>query len=247
MPFDPIYLLFFIAWFAGGFVHGVSGMGGAMVALPIVAGAMDARLLIPACCFCIIFTAGTLAVTYRRFCRWRSMRSMFCGSIPGALAGVSVLLVIPASGLQLAAGSVMLAFVIWQFAHGPSKAHGDSWLAGGMAGFFSAFVNTSIGFGNPPVGIYALYAGWNQLETMGTMNVFVSIVTVMTIATHAAAGLYNLEVFKFVGFGAAGTFAGILVSMPVARRIRQDVFRRLLLMVIGCAGLVCLSRGLAAW
>lgn len=44
---DMTILIVSIAWFLGGFVNGVSGMGAAMVALPIVAGFMDMSEAVP--------------------------------------------------------------------------------------------------------------------------------------------------------------------------------------------------------
>ena len=54
--FDSSYPIVFLAWFLGGFVNGVSGMGAAMVALPIVACVLEMNAAVPSSCL-----AGRLA------------------------------------------------------------------------------------------------------------------------------------------------------------------------------------------
>ena len=56
--FESSYPLVFLAWFLGGFINGVSGMGAAMVALPIVACVLEMSEAVPATCL----VAVTLAV-----------------------------------------------------------------------------------------------------------------------------------------------------------------------------------------
>ena len=244
---DPSLWLFAIAWFLAGFVNGICGMGAAMVALPIVAGSMNPHTLVPAMAVCVGVISASTAWVFWRYTRWRALVSMVIGALPGSLAGLAILLVIPISMLQLAAGLIMILFVGWQFHHPITRPHGDTRLAGCIAGFASGFVNTSISFGNPPVAIYSLWAGWTHLETMGSMNVFTLLACLITMAAHASAGLYTWDVLQHVLFGAPATVLGMCVALPVARRVSQALFRRILLFVIAAAGIVCMLRGIAAW
>ncbi|MDO5537118.1 MAG: sulfite exporter TauE/SafE family protein [Desulfovibrionaceae bacterium] len=241
---DYSFWLFAFAWFLAGFVNSVGGMGAAMVALPIVAGAMHAQTLVPATCLCVAIISAAMSWVYWRSTRWQSLKAMIAGALPGSLAGLGILLILPTSVLQLAAGTIMILFVLWQFLHKAGAPHGDSGTAGATAGFFSGFINTSIGFGNPPVAIYSIYAGWEKMETMGSMNVFTLIVCGMTIAAHAGAGLYSEEVFRYALFGGPATVIGMIAGLPIARRINQATFKRILLLIIGAAGCICVFRGL---
>ena len=237
--------LFAFAWFLAGVVNGISGMGAAMVALPIVAGSMSAQVLIPATCTMVPVISLACAIPYWRACRWQSLKHMLVTVVPGAVCGVAILFVMSPEALQLVAGPLMIAFVAWQFFTPRLAQHGDSWKAGGLTGFFAGFVNTSISFGNAPVAVYALWSGWGQNETRGTMNVFTTIVATTTCAVHALAGLYNADVLAFALVGAPSTVLGMLVAMPLLRFIDADRFRRILLMVLAAAGCVCIFRGLS--
>ena len=59
--FESSYPLVFLAWFLGGFINGVSGMGAAMVALPIVACVLEMSEAVPATCLVAVTLA---AVSY---------------------------------------------------------------------------------------------------------------------------------------------------------------------------------------
>ena len=243
---DPSLWLFAFAWFLAGFVNGISGMGAAMVALPIVAGSMDPAILVPATTVCVTIISASTAWVFWRHTRWQALKFLIIGALPGSLAGLAILLVLPTSVLQLAAGIIMVLFVLWQFFHAVTTPRGDTLLSGSLAGFCSGFINTSISFGNPPVAIYSLYAGWSQLETLGSMNVYTFFVCLITMAAHASAGLYTMDVFQHALFGGPATVLGMMAALPIARHISQAVFRRILLLVIAAAGVVCLVRGLLA-
>ena len=240
---DPSLWLFALAWFLGGFVNSVGGMGAAMVALPIYAGCMNSQTLVPATCFCVAIISAAMSFAYWRWTRWASLKSLCLGAVPGSLIGLFILLIIPSPLLQLAAGIVMVLFVLWKGKSAPVEQAAESAYGGACAGFFSGLLNTSIGFGNPPVAIYSLHAGWGHLDTLASMNVFTLLASLFTIICHAAAGLYSYDVLIHIAAGTPATVLGMLAGLPIARRIHQEAFRSILLAIIFLAGCICLWRG----
>lgn len=237
--------LFLIAWFLAGFVNGVSGMGAAMVAVPIIVTLIPAHDVVPVSCLVVTAVSGHMAWNFRKGCRFQSLRNMFIGSIPGSLVGLTILLCIPSSLLQLLTGSVMVLFVLWQCCKKQNTVRNpETFTKSVFAGFTSGILNTSISFGNPPIGAYALHLGWNQEETVGTMNIFSFGAFIIACIFHAFAGLYTKEVLILAAWGIPASMLGIVCSMPVARRINAMTFKRILLTVIACAGINCILR---AW
>ena len=106
-------------------------------------------------------------------------------------------------------------------------------------------MNTSISFGNPPVAIYSLWAGWSKEDTMGTMNVFTFCATILTCTAHASAGRYSMALLPYALVGTPATVIGVCVAHPIAKRIPQESFRRILLVIIAAAGVVCMYQGLS--
>ena len=80
-----------LAWFLGGFINGVSGMGAAMVALPIVACVLEMSEAVPATCLVAVTLAVYVAWMYRAHSRVAPIIPMLLGCIPGLIIGVCVL------------------------------------------------------------------------------------------------------------------------------------------------------------
>lgn len=244
---DTALIVFGAAWFLAGFVNGLSGMGAAMVALPIVVSFMPPAALVPTACIIVFAITLQMAWRYRKTCRIQSLRMLLLGCVPGAVAGVLVLLIVPPSSLQLPIGLAMASFALWQWLHTVGKSRAETWLSGGVAGFASGFINTSISFGNPPIAMYALYSGWSKEETMGTLNMLAVGTSALTCLAHAAAGLYTSSVLEYVCYGVPLALGGQLLAHPFVRFINPVLFKNILLVIIACAGLLCTGRAVQAW
>ncbi len=239
-------IIFFLAWFAAGFVNGVSGMGAAMVAVPIVVSFMPPPLLTPSACIIVAGLSAHMAWNFKEGCRLASLKNLFIGAIPGSLAGLSILLFIPARFIQLLTGIVMVLFVAWQCMRKDNTKQRPETLGKSLGtGFASGLLNTSISFGNPPLGVYALHLGWSQMDTVGTVNLFSLLASLVACVMQASAGLYTTEVLTWAAIGLPASMCGIVCSMPVARRIHAVTFKRILLLVIALGGVACVWRGLA--
>jgi hypothetical protein len=243
MP-DFEHLLVFGMWLIGGFVSGVSGIGGAMVSVPVVALFIPIQEVIPLSCILNLVMDSCIAAMHFRHCRFPALLPMIAGSVPGALAGLFILQVVTGSVLQGAVGALLLFYVYWQQHSRITQAGGESWTRGGAAGFGAGLLGTAISFDGPPVGAYGLYAGWSPRVFLGTLGVFFVIRASMTCILQASAGLYTDTVLGYAAYGIPATILGTLCSFPVVRFINQAVFRRVLLCIITLAGIVCLVRSL---
>ena len=90
--------------------------------------------------------------------------------------------------------------------------------------------------------IYALYVGWNKDTTRGTLSLYFLGISICTCIVQAAAGLYTPVVVKAALWGMPGALVGLVVSLPVARFVRESVFQGILLVMIAFAGSVCIIR-----
>ena len=239
---DMTILIVSIAWFLGGFVNGVSVMGAAMVALPIVAGFMDMSEAVPSSCLVTCIVAGYVAWMYRRSCRMASVWPMLLGCLPGVLAGVWVLKFVPGTWLQAGLGSLLLVYMLWQYLYIPSGRHKESLPSGLLAGFGSGFANAAISFSGPPVVIYALMVGWDKETTRGTLGAFFLAIAIVTCIAQALTGFFTPSTLTAVAYGIPGAIVGLLASIPVARKIPEKQFKIVLKLLIAFAGIVCIYR-----
>ena len=120
-------LFVFFAWILGGFVSGVSGIGGAMVAFPLLALVIPVHQLIALTCIINVVMDGCLAGMHFRHCRLSSLWPMLAGSVPGSFAGLYILQICSGAVLQGIVGILLLFFVYWQlYVHG-GRGGGAAW------------------------------------------------------------------------------------------------------------------------
>ena len=203
---------------------------------------MDMSEAVPSSCLVTCIVAGYVAWMYRRSCRMASVWPMLLGCLPGVLAGVWVLKFVPGTWLQAGLGSLLLVYMLWQYLYIPSGRHKESLPSGLLAGFGSGFANAAISFSGPPVVIYALMVGWDKETTRGTLGAFFLAIAIVTCIAQAFAGFFTPSTLTAVAYGIPGAIAGLLASIPVARKIPEKQFKVVLKLMIAFAGIVCIYR-----
>lgn len=234
----------FLAWIAGGFVSGVSGIGGAMVAFPFLAMLLPVHEAIALTCIVNMVMDICLASLHFRFCRVSALWPMLLASVPGSFAGLYILQICSGPVLQGAVGLLLLYYVYWQKTFRARGGIAHSRALGAVAGFGSGLLGTAIAFDGPPVGAYGLCMGWEPRVLLGTLGVFFVLRATVTLVLQGMAGFYTPTVLTCAMYGAPGVILGTLIAFPVVKHISQQAFRKVLLCVIAVAGLVCLVRAL---
>ena len=175
----------FLAWIAGGFVSGVSGIGGAMVAFPFLAMLLPVHEAIALTCIVNMVMDICLASLHFRFCRVSALWPMLLASVPGSFAGLYILQICSGPVLQGAVGLLLLYYVYWQktFRVRGTIAHPRA--LGAVAGFGSGLLGTAIAFDGPPVGAYGLCMGWEPRVLLGTLGVFFVLRATVTLVLRA--------------------------------------------------------------
>lgn len=175
----------FLAWIAGGFVSGVSGIGGAMVAFPFLAMLLPVHEAIALTCIVNMVMDICLASLHFRFCRVSALWPMLLASVPGSFTGLYILQICSGPVLQGAVGLLLVYYVYWQktFRARGSIAHPRA--LGAVAGFGSGLLGTAIAFDGPPVGAYGLCMGWEPRVLLGTLGVFFVLRATVTLVCRA--------------------------------------------------------------
>ena len=137
-----------------------------------------------------------------------------------------------------------MIYVLWQRTAKAGNHKNESWILGGTAGFGAGLLGTAISFDGPPAGAYALYRGWGPREVLGPLGIFFLVRSLFTCVLQAYAGFYTPQVLGYAMYGIPACMLGAVCALPVVKRIRVDLFRRALMLVIAAAGLVCLWQAL---
>jgi len=129
-------LVVFLCWFVGGFVSGITGIGGAMIAVPVAAMFIPMHDVIVLSYILNVAMDGSLACTHFRHCRVAALWPLFAGALPGAFFGLFILCFVPGNILQGAVGGLLIAYVYWQrVVRASGERKGGSWLVGRWTGW----------------------------------------------------------------------------------------------------------------
>lgn len=131
-------VIVFIAWLLGGFVSGLTGIGGAMLAVPLAAMFIPMHDVILLSCILNLAMDGTLTCIYLRHCRFSALAPLLAGAIPGAFIGLVILQAVSGRILQGGVGLLLLSYVCWQFFARRSGRERSSWAVGSIAGLGAA-------------------------------------------------------------------------------------------------------------
>ena len=115
-------VIVFIAWLLGGFVSGLTGIGGAMLAVPLAAMFIPMHDVILLSCILNLAMDGTLTCIYLRHCRFSALAPLLAGAIPGAFIGLVILQAVSGRILQGGVGLLLLSYVCWHCRPGGRRA-----------------------------------------------------------------------------------------------------------------------------
>lgn len=237
------YFYFACIWAVAGFVNGISGMGAALMAVPLMTLFLDIQLIVPLSCILVTLLSSALAVKYRTEFHVRIVLPALIGAVPGAVLGTELLKCLSPLVLETVMAVFLIAYTAWSCLQKGSvqeeRSHAGLCL---LCGFFSGFFGSTISFTGPPLAVYILYTGWKQQKALGALGVALIGITGISCVSHYFAGLYTQEFLSYLYIGVPAGLLGMLLSFPFIPYITQKTFRKILLAVVGCAGFMCLCR-----
>lgn len=232
-------LLIALVWVIAGFIHGISGFGGLVIAVTFLSLVLPLQLTVPLGIINSLVLNSMLAVQYRKHSDYKIAGFMLLASCPGIALGLYVLAFVPNTYLQFIMGILLLVFVLWECTHKKTEAK-DSLGKRALASFASGFAFASTSLGGPPVAVYVLHAGWSPQKILGTTGVLFFFVGLLIIPGLAFADLFSEKLFEYTIVSMLGTAIGIGLSFRFIDKGGVDFFKKCLLIVIFISALLCL-------
>lgn len=230
-------------WLFAGFVNGVTSFGGNMVAVPFISLAMDPKdAILFACLTGVSITAALAFLYHSALPRLEFILACLSGAV-GIPFGVWMLQVASVRVLLFLSGAIILVFLLWQFLGRKIRREGriPLWCIVPM-GMLSGFFLGCTGMGGPVLAMYAVLRGWTKEETLATMNTQAALVMLFMIFLQWREGLYTAEMLHGAAWGMPCAVIGVLLSIPVIRRLDAQLFRKGLLAMLALSTLMLFWR-----
>jgi uncharacterized protein len=229
-----------------GFVQGLSGFAFSLAALSIWAWAVDPQVAAPMAVFgSLVGQVIALPLTWRGT-EWKRAAPFIAGGMIGVPLGVFLLGVLDPKGFKLALGlflvvySPAMLFVpsTWALRWGGAWADGAIGWIGGIFG----------GIGGMAGGIPTLWCtlrGWDKGVQRSVMQAFNIAMHVATLTGYVVAGdIITGETLKLFAIIAPALAIPVLLGALMFRRLNQQAFRRIVLLLLFVSGVVLTSSSL---
>ena len=215
-----------------------------MFAAPIMTFLLDGKSAIIFTCLVGTPLIITLALVYARSIRIGELLLLTIPDLAAIPIGSAMLGAASPKILLITTGLILLAFMLWQFAiRRISPPVLPLWTAVPI-GFITGVALGATSLGGAVLGIYAFLRRWDKNTTMAMLNIMAAVTMLFCVFVQWKQGLYTAEILNNALLPAASSVAGVLISIPVLRRIDPKLFRLLLLSMITISGFVLLTKGL---
>lgn len=229
---------------AAAVVQGASGIGFALVAVPLLTiAAVDAKEAVVLANALGLITSSVLAVRGRaevdRTCAGR----VLIGAVLGTPIGLAVILVVDDRVLQALIGAAVVGSVV--LLAGGWRLHRDTPSLEVGAGVASGALNTSLGTGGPPVTLLLQARRLPPGPFRATVSVVFVVVDVVALVLLGAGGLVTADVGRAFLAALPALGVGWWVGDRLHHRLAPERFRAGVLGMSALTGAIALAGALA--
>ena len=238
-----IFIAGFSATFLAGLIHGLTGFGFALVAVPIMIIFISPKIVVPVVLIYSILVSIIIMIEARKWIRLKRIWPIMVAAIFGIPVGTYLLVVLDVSTLRMFIGAVIIPFAI-ALLTGFQKQIKNEKLALAPIGFTSGFLCASTTLSGPPVILFLLNQGVEKQTFRANLVVYFAMTNSAAIIAHAFAGIIVREVFNYTLWFLPTAILGTLVGIKLALKASEKVFRNVALVIIIIAGLLSIASGL---
>lgn len=220
---------------ASSFVHGLSGFGFAILAIPLLTLVIDIKSAITLSVTCSLFISLYNIVSLKQFFSLASLKELLIGSFIGIPLGASLLRRSHAELVEFLLGMLIVAFVLLSISK-LVKLHGLSDRWGYLFGLVSGISGGAVSISGPPVLIYSYMRGWGKEEFKGVFAAYIFITGIFIQVSHITTGLATYTTFKlFLGLSPF-LFIGGFAGHYYFKSIDTVLFKKIVLFILTILG-----------
>ena len=242
MDADTLYLLYAIVIVASGAcVQGIIGFGSGLLAMSLLPLFWDIPHAVGILSPLGVALTVLLAYRLREHISWRDIKWLLIPMPFGVMAGIWILTHWPNDAMKALLGVLLIAYVIYSLKAPAPQSSEPRPILGSTAGFFSGICSGALGTGGPPILVYASTVNWPRDKFRANLQGFFVTTAILTLIGQVNAGLVTEEPLPKPAALVPGLIVGALLGNKLASRIPQELFRKIVLGLLGVMGLLYLS------
>ncbi|MCY4437322.1 MAG: sulfite exporter TauE/SafE family protein [Chloroflexi bacterium] len=241
--FQTLLLLGGMVTFFAATVAGMTGFGYGLVSVPLLMVVLPPRVVVPAVTTHILLLSLLILLEVIKKVDVRRIWPLMLTGLFGLPLGIYVLLALSESALRAITGVVIVLFAL-ALLLGLNLEIKNEKLALAPVGIASGLLASGIAMAGPPVILFFSNQGMLKQVFRANLAAYFVFLNTLTIPAHAASGLITGEVVRFALLFLPTLVAGMVLGSFLSRRVPEVHFRRVVLVVVLCSGLLSITSGL---
>jgi uncharacterized membrane protein YfcA len=222
------------------FTRSLTGFGGALICVPLLALLFDLKFVIPAeAVMEVVLSALLLRSVYRQI-SWKELIPVVFGAAVGTLLGVYFLHSFANQLLKKSLGVVVVFFGLLMLFSRQKDTKPLHSAFGSIAGLIGGALGGMLGTSGPVFVTYLTYQLHEKTVLRATLIGLFSFDFGWRVATFAVTGLLTEEVGQILLYSGPGLILGTLLGSIVQKRISSRRFGQVTLLIILISGLALL-------
>ena len=241
--FQTLLLLGGMVTFFAATVAGMTGFGYGLVSVPLLMVVLPPRVVVPAVTTHILLLSLLILLEVIKKVDVRRIWPLMLTGLFGLPLGIYALLALSEGSLRTITGVVIVLFAL-ALLLGLNLEIKNEKLALAPVGIASGLLASGIAMAGPPVILFFSNQGMLKQVFRANLAAYFVFLNTLTIPAHAASGLITGEVVRFALLFLPTLVAGMVLGSFLSRRVPEAHFRRVVLVVVLCSGLLSITSGL---
>lgn len=229
--------------FLAGLTQGLTGFGFALVSVPVMMVFFPPKLVIPIIIVHAILVSMIVLFEARKWLDLKRIWPLMLAGIVGMPFGTYLLLVLDVNIIKMIVGVIVVLFAL-ALLKGWKKEVKNEKLAFAPIGFISGLLQGSTSMSGPPVILFFSNQGASKQVFRANLIAYFLVLGLATIPVYFVSGLMTSEVIRYIVMLLPAMIVGTAVGIKLSHKVEEEVFRKIVLIIVTIIGLVAIISSL---
>jgi len=215
-----------------GFIQGLSGFGGAIIAIPLLSFFLDIKTSVALVTMLSIIIGLINTRELFQYSQYRYLAPLLIGALVGIPIGVIFITAMRETVVLFILSILLIGYSLYTMRGIKIRLFSHRYFAY-VAGFFSGWLGATLSISGPPVIFYASAQNWAVKEKKSLLSVYLLLVSIFTAIGFFINGMLNDRVMILFGYSVipliVGTYLGIIAFNKMVSSIQNKIINIIVL------------------